>query len=419
MNIVIIVVGIILCIIGSFFFSSSEMAYNSCNQIRMEKAAEEGSKKAKNVLHITSHFDDALSAILIGNNLVNIASSSLTSVLLILLTGTDSYAWIATLVLTLVIIIFGETMPKIIAKRNANKMALNFSGIICFLMIIFKPLIVLVVLLVRLFTFFLKKEEDNSDEAVEELQSIIETAEDEQVLDGSQSELVQAAIDFSTLSAMDVMTARVDVEAIDIDDSIEDIASKIESSSYSRLPVYEESIDDVIGVLTLNHFLKARCDNTDIDLRSLLMKPCHIYKTTKLPEVLNLLKKEKQHLAIVTDEYGGTLGVLSLEDVLEEIVGEIWDETDEIEEEVVELKEGEYELDGDMSLDDFAQLLNIKEDELDAESETVGGWTLECLEHFPTVGESFEFKNLKVIVVEMDNRRVEKVLVKKIDNSLV
>jgi CBS domain containing-hemolysin-like protein len=190
--------------------------------------------------------------------------------------------------------------------------------------------------LIHLITFKLPEQDSGSpEEAVEELQSIIETAEVEDVLDEDQSELLQAAIDFADVSAMEVMTARVDVCAIDIEDDWEEIINVIEEAPYSRLPVYEGSVDNIIGVLYLNHFLKALSDGDRVDIRKLLMPPCYVYKTMKLPAVLNQLRRAKQHLAVVTDEYGGTLGVLSMEDVLEQIVGDIWDETDTVEQEMV------------------------------------------------------------------------------------
>ena len=342
-------VGILLCLLLSNFFSASEMAYSSCNRLRLENAAEEGSKRAGIALKITQHFDDALSAILIGNNLVNIASSSLAAVLVILLTGNDSKTWVATLILTLLVIVFGETIPKITAKQNANRVAERHARPVRALMIILKPLILLVVGLVRLLTFWMKKEETDDDEAVEELQSLIETAEDESVLDEERSELVQAAIDFSEISAYEVMTARVDVEAIDIDDDWDEVLSLVEESSFSRIPVYEDSIDHIIGVLYLNHFLKAVADGKR-EIRSLLMEPCYVYKTMKLPDVLTQLRRAKQHLAVVCDEYGGTLGVLSMEDVIEQIVGDIWDETDPVEDEIVQRSVDKLELDGDLPI---------------------------------------------------------------------
>lgn len=414
MSTVLVFVGIFLCLCLSNFCSASEMAFSSCNVMRLENARDDGSKRAKIAVYITEHFDDALSAILIGNNLANIGASSLASVAVILVTGGDEYAWLATVILTALVIIFGETMPKISAKKNANRTSLKNAYVVRAMMIIFYPLVWLVVSLIKLLTMGMKPEatDADSDEAVEELQSIIETAEDEDVLDEDQSELVQAAIDFSETSALEVMTARVDVQAIDIEDDWDDILAIIEDAPFTRLPVYEGSIDNVIGILYLNHFLKAMADDGRADIRKLLMPPCYVYKTMKLPAVLNTLRKAKQHLAIVSDEYGGTLGVVSMEDVLEQIVGDIWDESDIVEHEVVQREKSEYELDGAMILSDFLELVGLNEDDVDAESNTVGGWTLEMFGGFPQEGDSFTYRNLTVTVLSMDGRRVERVLVK-------
>ena len=414
MSTVLVFAGIFLCLCLSNFCSASEMAFSSCNVMRLENARDDGSKRAKIAVYITEHFDDALSAILIGNNLANIGASSLASVAVILVTGGDEYAWLATVILTALVIIFGETMPKISAKKNANRTSLKNAYVVRAMMIIFYPLVWLVVSLIKLLTMGMKPEatDADSDEAVEELQSIIETAEDEDVLDEDQSELVQAAIDFSETSALEVMTARVDVQAIDIEDDWDDILAIIEDAPFTRLPVYEGSIDNVIGILYLNHFLKAMADDGRADIRKLLMPPCYVYKTMKLPAVLNTLRKAKQHLAIVSDEYGGTLGVVSMEDVLEQIVGDIWDESDIVEHEVVQREKSEYELDGAMILSDFLELVGLNEDDVDAESNTVGGWTLEMFGGFPQEGDSFTYRNLTVTVLSMDGRRVERVLVK-------
>ena len=413
MSLYLVLVGIVLCICLSAFFSASEMAYSSCNALRLERARDGGSKRAGAALRITERYDDALGAILIGNNLVNIAASSLGSVAVMLITGGDAYTWVATVIITLLVIIFGETIPKITTKKNANRTAESFAYPVRCLMIVLKPLIWLVVKAIDLLTRGMKPEDDpDSDEAVEELQSIIETAEDEAVLDEDQSELVQAAIDFSESPAYEAMTARVDVAAIDIDDDWEEILSLIENAPYSRLPVYEDSIDNIIGVLYLNRFLKALTDGEPVNIRSLLMPPCYVYKTMKLPAVLNQLRRERQHLAIVSDEYGGTLGLLTMEDVLEQIVGEIWDETDTVEHEIVRRADGEYELDGDMPITDFLELMGIDEDSFDADSDTLGGWTVESFGAFPEVGDSFRYEGFEISVLAMDARRVESVLVK-------
>ena len=432
--IILVSAGIVVCILLSAFFSSSEMAFSACNTVRLENISEEkskGYKSARTALRVTRHFDSALSAILIGNNLVNIAASSLSSVLLLLVIGSDGYTWLSTIILTILVIIFGETIPKIYTKKNATSVAMKASKPVIVLMIVFKPVIWVIVGLVKLLTLPIRQQKEDSDESVEELQSIIETAEDEGIIDEADSNLMQAAIDFSDISASEAMTARVDVHAIDIDDSWSEIRKAIEESPYSRIPVYQDSIDNIIGILHLNMVFKALTDYEEntlfkasedqdedicpIDLRSLLMPPCYVYKAMKLPKVLNALKGAKQHLAIVTDEYSGTLGVISMEDVLEQIVGEIYDETDEVEPDIVKKNENEFEVDGDLSIGDFVELAGLDEDVFEAESETAGGWVVEKLGHFPTAGETLETEGLSITVLSMDGLRVEKILVKILD----
>ncbi len=427
MTIALIVIGIIVCLYFSNFFSSAEMAYSSCNLVRLETIVddkEKGWKKAQTAIKITEKFDQALSAILIGNNLVNIASSSLSSVLVILITNSDGYAWLSTLIITVLVIIFGETMPKILSKRNSTSTAINSAPFVNFLMMVLKPFIWVVVKLIALLTKPLKGEQEDAtqEESVEELHSIIETAEDEGIIDEDDSNLMQKAIDFAEISAMEVMTARVDVVALDIEDSWPDMKKIIDTSSYSRLPVYEGTIDNVIGILHLNRLFKALAtveadgipidgDEPPFDIRTLLMSPCYVYKTMKLPKVLNQFKTAKQHLAIVTDEYSGTLGIISMEDVLEQIVGEIYDETDIVDPEIVKHTDTEFEIDGGMPVTDLLELAGINEDDFEADSATVGGWTVESIGSFPNEGDSFTFRNIKVTVLKMDGRRVEKVLV--------
>ncbi len=413
------IIGFILCLIFSAFFSASEMSFSSSSDLRLENLRDEGNKKAARAVKIKENFDDALGAILIGNNLVNIASSSIGSVLTIELLKSDKYAWASTVLVTVLVIIFGETIPKIIAKKKANQMTLAFSLPIRILTIIFKPVIWLVVSIIGLLTNRLRGEEELDeeeaiDEAIDELSSIIETAEDEEVLDEDQSELVQAAIDFLDVSAVEVMTSRVDLIAIDLDDDLEEIRQTLMDSPYSRIPVYEDSIDNIQGILYLNHYLKARTETDVVDIRSLLMPPCYVYKTTRLTSVLDQLRDAQQHLAIVCDEYGGTLGIVTMEDILEEIVGDIWDETDEVEEEIKELSETEFELDGDLPISEFCDLLDRDEDEFDSESETVGGWALEHFDIYPENGAEFTDENLKVTILEIEDRRVNKLFLEKL-----
>ena len=412
MSIEMIITSIVFCVIGSAFFSAAEMAYSSCNRIRLENMAEEGNEKAAKAFTITENYDDALSAILVGNNLVNIAASSLGSLLVLRLLSED-YAWVSTLALTVIIIIFGETIPKITSKKNATGFSIAFAGFTRFLMIVLKPLTWIVLSLTELLTHSLKGEKISDDDAaVEELHTIIETAEDENVLDEDSSELISNAIDFSDISVSEVMTARVDIIALDIDDDREKLLDVIGASPYSRIPVYEDSIDNIIGILSVNHFLKAMIDDRNVDIRSLLMQPYFVYKTTKLPLVLSMLKDSQQHLAIVTDEYGGTFGIVSMEDVLEELVGEIWDETDTVEDDIRVISEDSFEIDGDSSVFDLIDLMHWDEDEFDYESETVGGWCIEMLEGFPNAGDSFRYRNAEVQISETEERRVTRALVR-------
>lgn len=407
------IVAAVCCIALSAFFSASEMALSSANRMRLENLRDGGSRSAGMAVSLLDRFDGTLSAILIGNNFVNIALSSIGSVIAIV-AFSEEYAWLSTVIVTVAVIIFGETMPKIVAKKNANRVSIAFAPFVRLLSLVLTPVVLLVVGLVHLITKPLRGEKGEDEEAaVEELQSIIETAEDEAVIDGDRSELLQAALDFNEISVSEVMTARVDVLAVDVDDDWDDILEAVKNAPYSRIPVYEGSIDNIIGILYLNHFFKALVDSEKVNLRSLLIKPCFVYKTVKLPAVLAELRKAKMHLGIVTDEYGGCLGVVSMEDVLEQIVGDIWDETDTVEPELIKRGENEFELSGDMPVDDFLELVGHEDDGPETGSSTLGGWTLEMFGGFPKQGQSFEYEDLNVTVLKMDGFRVEKVLVKK------
>ena len=413
MGLPLLIAGIVVCIFLSAFFSASELSYSSCNKVRLEHAAGEGDKQAEKALSVAEQYDDALSTILVGNNLVNIAASSLGSVAVILFLG-EHYAWASTAIITVLVIIFGETIPKITAQKNATRFANSFSGPVHFLMVLFTPVTRLTVGLVDLLTRGLKGEHAaDADTAVEELHSIIETAEDEDVLDEDEVELISAAIDFSEISAQEVMTARVDLLAIDVDDSWEEIMEAIEKSPYSRIPVYEDSIDNIIGILSMNHLLKALIDHEVVNIRSLLMPAMYVYKTMKLPAVLSQFRNARQHLAVVTDEYGGTLGVVSMEDVMEELVGDIWDETDTVETGIVEKSDGVYEVDGDTVTGELVDLMGWDEDEFDFVSDTAGGWCIEMLDGFPKEGDSFEYMGAEVRVLEVDERRVTKIRIRR------
>ena len=420
MSIPIYIAAMLVLLGGSAFFSAAEMSISSANRMRLSSAAEEGSRGAKNALAVLDRFQDALSAILIGNNLCNIGSDSLATVLVMALLGrryNGLASVITTVVMTVIVIIFCESAPKIAAKKNANRWAVGISGILRFLMLALSPVVLLVKGLIWVLTLPLKGEQhtDSAEEAAAELQSIIETVEDEGVIDEERSELLLSALDFSQIPVMDVMTARVDVDALDVDSDWRELLLDGEEDTFSRIPVYEDSIDNIIGILHLNRFYRALLEDPAADVRDCLMKPLYIYKTVKLPDVLSQLRRSQQHLAIVTDEYGGTLGIVTLEEVLEQIVGEIWDENDEIEEDVVARPDGALEVDGDLPLGELAELLDMKEEDLSTDSATAGGWTIEKFGSFPKAGDTFATDGLSVRVLAMDEDglRVEKILVEK------
>lgn len=407
------IAGIAVCVLLSAFFSASEMAFSACSRVRLEHQRDNGDRRAARALRVREAYDKALSAILVGNNLVNIAASSMGSLAVMMVMG-EQYAWLSTLILTVTVIIIGETIPKITAKKNATRLARFIARPVRILMFVLKPVTLIVVGLVNLLTSLLPDvEEDDSEAALEELHTMIDMAEDEDVLDEDASELVSAAIDFADISASEVMTARVDIVAIDIDDPWEEILHVIDASPYSRIPVYEDSIDHVIGILSLNRFLKAMIDGEKVEIRSLLLPTSYVYKTMRLPAVLSSLRNAQQHLAVVTDEYGGTLGLVSMEDVLEQLVGDIWDETDTVEKDIVRQGNGVYELDGDMPVSEFLELMKWDEDEFDFDSETVGGWCIEYNNGFPNVNSVFSYKDARIRILEISERRVRRVLVRR------
>ncbi|MBR6114509.1 MAG: HlyC/CorC family transporter [Oscillospiraceae bacterium] len=407
-------------LLGSALFSASEMALSSANRLRLSSLAEEGSRAAGRVVALLDRYDDVLSAILIGNNLCNIAADSAVTVLAMTLLGsryTHGTSVLITAAVTLFVLFFCESAPKISAKKNANRAAMEMSGFLQLLTVLFYPLTFVVRQAIRLITAPMKGGEpaDTKEEAAAELQSIIETVEDEGVIDAEQSELLLSALDFSQVPVMDVMTARVDMEALSIHDDWRALLLRSEDAPYSRMPVYDEGVDDIIGILYLNRFFRALLDDPGAEIGDYLMEPLYLYKTTKLTDALSQFRRHQQHMAIVTDEYGGTLGVVTLEDVLEQLVGEIWDETDEVETEVYARDDGAYEIDGDLPVADFAELMGIREEELETESATAGGWTIEKYGSFPSAGDRFEADGLTVEVLAMDEDglRVERILVRK------
>lgn len=417
---------IFLMILFSAYFSASEISFNASNKMRLKKAAENGSKTAALAYRISEDFTSALSAILIGNNLANIAASTAATVIAMnILLDLDNpsadglASLIATVVMTVIILIFGEIVPKIVAKNNADSAVRWFAYPTRILTLLLFPLVWLVMRLIRLLSaLWGKDDEDAPTVTEEELSSIIETVEEEGVIDEDKSELLQSTLEFRDTTIEGLMTHRIDMTSFDIHDDMEKIEAIIEDSRYSRIPVYEDSVDNIIGVLYLNHYYKKIIDEpemTEETLRGLLMEPCFLHKTMRLPAALTVLRERKTHLAIIVDEFGGTLGLVTMEDILEELVGEIWDESDEIIPDFVKTGENTYEVLGDESIDDFFSEIEYEPKDFTCEYSTMGGWAIERLDADPHVGDSFsdsdEQKELCVVVSEMDDMRVTKLTV--------
>lgn len=404
-------IGIVICLAFSAFFSGSEIAYASANKVRLKKAAEVGNKRAKTAYYISEHFDDALTTILIGNNLVNIAASSISTVIAISLMG-ESGTIVATIVMTIIILTFGEIAPKIIAKQQCDKFVLLVSFPLRFLIYILKPVIVVVVGFVNFVSKLWKKDYNNEPSITEEeLVSIIESVEEEGVIDSERSDLLQSALEFSDISVEEILTPRTDMMAININDSMDSIIETVLESPYSRIPVYDDSIDNIIGILHMGRFFRKLVDNKEIDIRSILIDACFVHKTMKLPDLFDELKDRRLQMAIVTDEYGGTMGCITMEDILEELVGDIWDEADEIVNDFKIIDENTYEVSGDLSLRDFFDYVDIDDRDFESDYSTVGGWAMEMIDDIPSIGDTFKYKNLTIKVIELDGMRVTKLAV--------
>ena len=404
-------IAAIIILLGlAMYFAIAETSFATVSRIRLKARLDKGDHRAKKALLVLDNFDKAITTILIGTNIVHITVAAIVTVLVTRKWGISAVT-AGTLVTTAVVFFVGEMLPKSVAKKYSERFCLQTAASLRFFMVLFTPISAALTAIGHAASRLTKGDPEVSV-TEDELYDIIEDMTDEGTLEPERGELMSSALQFADLTVETVLTARVDVAAINSEWEQEKVLSFIKEQRHSRLPVYEGSIDNVIGILYLNHFLKAMADDGRVDIRKLLMPPCYVYKTMKLPAVLNTLRKAKQHLAIVSDEYGGTLGVVSMEDVLEQIVGDIWDESDVVEHEVVQREKSEYELDGAMILSDFLELVGLNEDDVDAESNTVGGWTLEMFGSFPQEGDSFTYRNLTVTVLSMDGRRVERVLVK-------
>ena len=399
------IVAMVICVILSGYFSATETAFSSVNKTRLKAMAEKGDRKAELALKLAEDYDKLISTILIGNNVVNIALASIGTLFFVDILG-DRGATVSTAVITVVVLIFGEITPKSIAKDYPEKFAMFSAPLINMLIVLLTPLNFLFGLWKKLVGMIFKGEED-AGMSQEELLLLVDEVQQDGAIDESEGELLRNAIEFGDLEARDILTHRVDLEAVPTDATKEEVAALFTESRFSRLLVYEDSIDKIVGVIHQKDFYTGT-GIVDAPLKEIMTEPLYIHQTEKVDDLLQLLRTNKSHMAIVIDEYGGTMGIVTMEDILEELVGEIWDEHDEIEEPIQKIDDTTYILDGSVTLDDFCDHFDVKSD---SDSVSLGGWVMDQMECIPDEGDSFEYENLTITVSKTDDHRVEAVTV--------
>ena len=397
------ILALVFLVICSAFFSASETAYTSLNLVRMKRMAADGDARAAKVLKLAERYESLLSSILIGNNIVNILASSLATVLFVRALGNKGVT-VSTLVITVVILLVGEVTPKNIAKEHAETIAMKFYPVLFALTKLFTPLNWLLGCWQKLIGKVVKPAEDRGY-TEEELITIVEEAENEGGIDAHESELIKSAIEFTDVDVEEILTPRVEIQAMELGASDDEISDLFQESGYSRLPVYQETVDNIVGILHEKDFYANR---GKVPVRELMSTPTYVMQNTKVSDLLKLLQKTKSHMAVVVDEYDGVQGIVTMEDILEELVGEIWDEHDEVVEEYRALPDGGYLVDGGANLDDMLELFDIHKE---YDPVTVNGWVREELGRFPKAGDSFECDNLIVTVEKAEKRRATEVRV--------
>lgn len=410
-NVPILIVVIAILIIMSAYFSATETAFSSLNKIKLKNLAVNGSKRAENTLKLTKKFDSILSTILIGNNIVNIASASIATIVFTEFFG-NAGVTLSTIVMTIVVLIFGEISPKSLAKESPEKFAMFSTPILKGLLILFTPLNFLFGLWKRIISKVIKVEEI-SIEVEEELLTIVEEAEIKGGIDEHESKLIRSAIEFNDLDADQILTARVDLISIPKEATIEEVRKVFKENKFSRIPVYESNIDNIIGVIHEKDFYDILDENKDT-IDSIIKPIVYVTSNTKISELLKKFQYLKNHMAVVIDEFGGTMGIITLEDVLEELVGEIWDEHDEIVEYFKKLDENRYSVICSVSLANFFEEFSMKEEIDDFEVQTVNGWIVNEFGYLPKIGESFLYKDLNISISKIEGRRVKEIIVEKL-----
>lgn len=401
-------VAIVILVMCSAYFSATETAFTSLNTIRMKTWAENGDKRAARALALEQDYDKLLSSILIGNNIVNITATTISTLLFTKIFVTYG-ATISTVVITIVVLIFGEISPKSVAKEFPERFAMFSAPILRVIILVLTPLNFLFSMWKKLLSKIFKPSGDDGI-TEEELMGIVDQAESEGGLDAHEGDLIRASIEFNELDVSDILTPRVDLVAVDEESTMQEVGALFVENGYSRLPIYHETIDNIIGVVHQKDFYKARVRGED---RLAMIKSPVVYTTpnTKIFKLLRILQMNKVHMAVVVDEYGGTEGIVTLEDILEELVGEIWDEHDEVTEFLHKQPDGSYNIDCTTDLDDMYDLFEIKGE---CEASTVSGWVLEQIDRIPKQGDHFIAEGLEVTVTAVDNRRVMEINVKPV-----
>lgn len=399
---------LIILVFFSGFFSAAETAYTSLNKIRLKMQADDGNRRAALAYSLTENFDKMLSTVLIGNNIVNIAATSIATMLFIESLGEGVGSTVSTVVMTVTVLVFGEVTPKSITKERPEAFAMFAAPFLKALMVLFTPLVAFFVLWKKMLrkVFRLEKNEAITGD---ELINIVDEAEEGGGLDEEESDLIRSAISFSECPVGDVLTPRVDMIAVDKNDSVEDIAKMFDESGFSRLPVYDESVDSIIGVIHIRDFNKYVVAQGKT-VESIIKDTVFVAKQMPISELLKLMQSKKTHMAVISDEYGGTIGIATMEDILEELVGEIWDEYDEVVEEFVQNPDGTVTVLCSTQLEKMFEYFGLPETDT-SESVSVGGWVLEQLGKIAEQGDEFEYNNLFVRVTKVSERRILEITV--------
>ena len=410
---------IVILMLFSAFFSTCDTVYATVDQDRLNNAINRGSRKAKYALEIAKDYEFTISSVLFSNTLVNIAASSVVTIVGLSLSANRSIPTVVvTIVFTILLIIFSEFLPKAFGKRFNYSLALAFAYPVLIIRYITSPIVWPIAKLFSLFTKLFRKQSKKEDVITEDiLDEMVDSIEEQGIVDEDEAEMLRGAIDLSDIQAFEIMTPRVDVVAIEVNDDINELLKDKDLYIHSRIPVYEETIDNIIGILPLRLLAKEILKgNEQIDIRSLCFKPLIVPRNHQVLDLLDEFKKSKIHIAVVIDEYGGTDGIVTLEDILEEVVGEIFDEQDEIEEIYVEKGEGKYVVSGSMNLDDFFELIEY-DGEFDTDYSTVSGFCLDILDKFAEKGDEFDFDKYHFKVLEVDEFTVLKLEVTEIKES--